>query len=781
MTSTYRVQLRPGFGFDALRARVGYLERLGVSHLYLSPIFESVPGSEHGYDVVDPTRIRGELGGEAGFERLVVEARSHGLGVLIDIVPNHMATHATNRWWWGTLRDGRESAHASIFDIDWGRSERVVLPVLGSPAGDVLERGELGIDRTGDEPALSYFDQRFPLRPDVEAPEGAIERLLGRQHYELVHWREGALRRNYRRFFDIDHLVGVRVEEEGVFERTHALVASLWREHLIDGVRIDHIDGLAAPGAYLERLEAMLSGRRPWIVVEKILGHGERLPASWRTHATTGYERLNAITHAFVDREKLSRMAKGARDVGADEVDFERLVRRSKREILDTSFRGELSTLASHVAPLVDANEPAVREALAEIIVSLDVYRTYLEDDPDSGRRRLEQASGSSPMARRTARALVAHAEREARSTPVRLFEQLSGPAMAKGLEDTAHYRHAVLTALNEVGGEPVIGEEGAVARFHAAFARAEGEAGLVPLSTHDTKRSEDARARLLALGEEGAWWGEVLRRVRALREPASIESIAPADLIFLLQAAIGIWPSAGKPDEEIAGRLRAFMAKCLREGKQRSSWTDPDKAYEGLAKEVCDATIEEGKLRGIVEETVARTRVRADQISLVQTVLRLTVPGVPDTYQGTEVIDRSLVDPDNRRPVDFDRLDRRLQRLDREGPEPGDVDDLKLHVTSTLLRLRRRLGSVLDAGAYGAIRTSRGDDVLAFGRSSHDGEVVVVCGLTLAGADATEIEVPIAGLWTDALSGETFGSPNARSIVLRWPQARLPAVALHR
>lgn len=792
--STYRLQLRPGFGFGEASRRVGYFRRLGVSHLYLSPVFEAVRGSPHGYDVVDPTRVRDELGGRVGFEALARAAREAGLGVLIDIVPNHMAAHQENGWWWRVLRDGRGSAEASIFDIDWERGNgRVVLPVLGAPLDEVIERGEIRVETSEGASLLRYFDKRFPLHGDGGADEHLqgeeLRELLDAQHYELIHWREGGARRNYRRFFDINELVGVRVEDEAVFTRTHGLVRDLWREGLIDGVRVDHIDGLARPGEYLRRLEALLmeSGRaeRPWIIVEKIPGHGERLPEAWPVSGTTGYERLNAITRMFVTESGLARMEGIARGVGVGDLDFHALVTRSKREVLESLFAGELERLTECVASSLQGSSTAsLLEAITEIIVELDVYRTYLADDLDDADslRRLKQAAerarGRAPEVDSVASVLLGERGGDA-TRCVRLFEQLSGPAMAKGVEDTAHYRHAVLTALNEVGGEPVVEGADPIGRFHADM-REFADGGLTPLSTHDTKRSEDARARILALGEAPELWSELLEGAlgaSGAREHQAVARLSKRHLVFLLQASIAVWPEREGAPTDIGDRLRDYMIKAAREGKEESSWASPDAAYEQDLEAVCKAIeTPDGELGKLIGRVVRKLERRATEISLAQTVLRLTAPGAADSYQGTEVTDRSMVDPDNRRPVHFEALEGRLGRL-QEGNLAAARRDLKLHVTRTLLELRRRLPEAFRAGYTPVAVDVPG--VVCFVRGEGAERVCAVAGVTSEALSAERVRVPVRGLRREALSGRTFAEADDRGVTVENPWELAPALVL--
>jgi (1->4)-alpha-D-glucan 1-alpha-D-glucosylmutase len=725
--STYRVQLSGRFGFEAARGVVGYLADLGVSHLYVSPILRARAGSAHGYDLVDPTEVAPELGGEAGLRALVATLRGHGMGLVVDLVPNHMAASHENPWWVGTLRHGGESPYAKVFDVDWeAGGGRVRLPVLGGP----LERvaGEVRVE--GDW--VVYHEHRFPLAPGTSR--------LEEQHYELVDWRRAAVDGNYRRFFEINDLVGVRQEDPEVFEMTHATVLRLVAEGLVDGLRVDHVDGLADPAGYLERLS-----RRgvPWVVVEKILADGERLP-DWPVAGTTGYEFLAVADGLFVDPAAAATFADRYARLSGREPDPAALALACKREVLRGSFGAEVAAAARRLP----GDQAANRAAVAELAAHYPVYRTYVGErlsDADravvaAARAACEPDSAPGAALDRLVAALLL--ERPAPGA-VRRFQQLTGAVMAKGVEDTACYRDTRLVARNEVGGD--LNRFGRpVAELHAANAEREARwpRSLLATSTHDTKRGEDVRARLAVLSERPERWWELAERWTA-RLAGPVE---PGDALLLWQTMVGAWPL---PE----ARCRAYMEKALREAKLRSSWVEPDAAYERAVAALVERAYGDGELRAELDELLAEVvpagRAKAAGLAL----LRLTCPGVPDTYQGTEVEQLTLVDPDNRRPVAF-RPDGSLKYL----------------VTRTALRLRAARPELFAgyrplAAPPSLVAFARGGDRLA----------VVVTRLGARAADQEPVELP-GGPWRDLLGGSTHpGGPTAAGeLTARLPHALL-------
>jgi (1->4)-alpha-D-glucan 1-alpha-D-glucosylmutase len=723
---TYRLQLHPHFGFDAAAGIASYLASLGVELAYLSPVAEAVPGSMHGYDGTDPTAVRRELGGRAGFDALVTELHRHGLGVLLDIVPNHLAAWPSGPWWGDVLRHGRESQYAAVFDIDWGSGGggaeaaggKVVLPILGAPLHEILASHELRIEDAGGSVVLRYGPDgpELPLADGTGEPGDDIAGVLSRQHYRLAWWRDGQAR-NYRRFFDIDGLVGVRVEDKAVFELTHRLVAELVEARAVDGLRVDHIDGLADPGEYLHRLHE-LSGGLP-IVVEKILTGDEPLRPDWPVAGTTGYEVLDDISGALVDPAGLRRLVARARAEGDGRVSD--VVAAGKRLTAEETFVAERERVSS----LLAVNPPV----LTELLVDLPVYRTYVtREAPGELDRGIITRVATGELADR----LLSPSEGVAR------FQQLSGPVMAKGVEDTAWYRLVGPLPFLEVGGDPGLDRSDGVERLHSrSSARvAAASDGLVPGTTHDTKRSADCRARLLALAEVAPEFEAGLVRLGALipLHKTRTGKLVPSPLELRLVAAISLAVApAGGAEAEWAGlvdRVGEALRKGAREAKVHSSWTDPDAEYEDGLIAVARHSLSGGGavLQEAFEDLVEEVAVLGATLSLGQVVLRSLLPGVPDCYQGDESWNLSLVDPDNRRPVDFAGLAEDLSLLD--GPLTPEATAslgagwrnglVKLHVTRQCLRARALAPAAFAPGAaYLPLHAtgSRAGNVVSFAR----------------------------------------------------------------
>jgi len=720
--STYRVQLSAGFGFAAARAVVPYLADLGVTHLYTSPILRARRGSAHGYDVVDPTQVSPELGGQEGLRDLVAALRAAGMGLVVDLVPNHMTTSDENPWWVETLRGGPHAEAARVFDIDWeAGAGKVRLPVLGGPLDQVADQVRVA------DGWVTYHEHRFPLAPGTDR--------LDQQHYELVDWRRAAVDINYRRFFTVNELIGVRQEDPEVYDLTHGTILGLVAEGLIDGIRVDHIDGLADPAAYLERL----AGEVPFVVVEKILEDGERLP-DWPVAGTTGYEFLAVADGVFVDQSAAGAFAAGYRALTGADPDPAALAVACKRERLERDFGGEVAGVAREVAGDPEAN----RAAVVALAAHLPVYRTYVPGSAEavssSDRALIGEAAeaaraalgpaGAAALDRLVAALLL---ERPAPAA-VRRFQQLSGPAMAKGVEDTALYRDTRLVARNEVGGNLArFGRP--VAELHQANAEREARwpGSLLATSTHDTKRGEDVRARLAVLSECPARWWPLAERWTA-RLGGGVD---PADALLLWQTMAGAWPLE-------RDRCLAYMEKAAREAGLHTTWTDPDPAYERALAALVDRAYADpallAELEALVAELAPAGRVKAAGLAL----LRLTSPGVPDTYQGTETEQLVLVDPDNRRPAPF----------------TAD-SSLKFRVTRTTLRLRRERPELFT----GYRPLAAPDQLVAFTRGG-DRLAVVVTRRTAARADSP-IDLP-PGPWHELLSDTAHpGGPTAPAELL--------------
>lgn len=685
--STYRLQISSHFPLDAAAEVTGYLADLGVSWAYLSPLLAAVTGSDHGYDVVDHSRVDPDRGGERGLERFAASARAAGLGILVDIVPNHVgiAVPRQNPWWWEVLRLGRETRRASAFDIDWAAGGgRVLLPLLGSPPDDVVANGELTVDTTPapDAPdgVLRYFAHALPLAPGTAALAHDLPRLLAAQHYDLRYWEDQNTALTYRRFFAVSELAGLRVELPDVFADSHREILRWIREGLADGLRVDHPDGLVDPGGYLEQL-ADATGRA-YTLVEKILEPGEALPAWWRTDGTTGYDALAELDRLFVDRSGVAELdrldARLRKDTGLPPAPaWPDLIHDTKRMIADTLLAAEVGRLVRTLPHgIVQADD-----ALAELVACFPVYRSYLPE----GREHLRHAFADARRRRPDLTSAFAALEPLLidRSLEVaQRFPQVTGAVMAKGVEDTAFYRFTRLGTLTEVGADPSIPAL-SVEEFHDAQ-RARMAAwphAMTTLSTHDTKRSEDVRARLAVLSEVPERWAEVLDELRAVATTGH----GPLDAL-LWQAAVGAWPLP-------SDRFLAYATKAAREAAERTTWQHPDTEFEdGLA---AIARSIEGEAAPILDRFVAEIVGPGRSNSLSAKLLQLTGPGVPDVYQGSELWDLSLVDPDNRRPVDFALRTRMLRDLDADHargvlPSIDDSGAVKLLVTSRALRLRR-------------------------------------------------------------------------------------------
>ena len=702
VTATYRVQ----FGGDVTFARAAeiapYLADLGVSHLYASPVFAARSGSTHGYDVTDYNVLREELGGREGFDAMVRALHEAGLGLILDIVPNHMAASPENPWLADVMKRGRASEHARAFDIDWEKSERLVLPVLGAPLDEVLAAGELSVvDDARFGLALAYYDARFPLAEGSEA--GDIAETVRAQNYALSYWRD-LDRLNYRRFFDITDLIGVRMEDEAVFEASHRLLSELIASGAVDGVRVDHVDGMRDPAGYLDRLAGLFGNRAdPPVWVEKIVEGDERLPDGWPVRGETGYAVLPWLDGVFVDQDAEAPLTALYRELTGDERAFADVEHAAKREVVDGPFAHEFGALAGRIASELDLDAAKVRAVIEEVAIAFPVYRTYLP-----GRGEAERLRSYAETVRDQHEAGVFDAVLGVLTGPGApaglTFQQMTGPVTAKAVEDTSFYRWHRWSALNEVGGDPsVFGRSGVT--FHERMAeRAAAEPGAMSTTaTHDTKRGEDVRARLLAATHAPDAWADAARAWFAAS--ASLrEGIAANTAYLVFQTAVGFWPVRGEDDEAgLADRLVQYALKAARERKRDTSWTDQDEGYEAKLEALSRAACE-GDLAGIARGLAERLAEAAAGVSVARAVLKAAIPGVPDTYQGTELVDLSLVDPDNRRPVDWDR---RAALLSGEAPR-------KMAATAAMLRLRRARPEAF-AGGYEGVDAP--DGVLAFAR----------------------------------------------------------------
>jgi (1->4)-alpha-D-glucan 1-alpha-D-glucosylmutase len=773
--ATYRLQLTPTFGFDEAIELFPDLQRFGVSHVYLSPIAEAVPGSTHGYDVVDHTQVRDELGGDRGLDRLLDAAHDTGLGVLVDHVPNHVsvALAQLNRPWWSMLRDGPDSDAAHWFDVDWAaHRDKVLLPKLGAPIADVVDAGELQLDRHEGEPVVRYHDQLFPLAPDTIGDADDLTALLARQHYELMWWRDP--RRNVRRFFTIDDLVAVRVEHTEVADQVDALVDRLAGHPAFDGVRIDHVDGLADPGAYLRRMRERIGDR--WLLVEKILELGETLPTGWPVDGTTGYVH---IVHA----EQLLLDPEGARPIGelwsttSRSSDFERVEDRARREVLDEALAPDLDRLVRLVGLAAGCqgdpiDTASVRAAVVELTLALHRYRTYLPDDAasvDVLREAVERAAAARPT---MAAAIESFAHSIRTDDAVRTrWQMLTGPVMAKGAEDRAFYRYAPLGSLAEVGGAPGTWSID-VGTFHdkQRTLQSRWPTNLTASTTHDTKRSGAVRARSLALAADARAWvddvGAMLDEATPgpTDRPGPVAAVDRADVLLALQTVV----TAAPIDAE---RLGDYLVKAAREADLRTSWTDVNDTYEdalrALAAELTDSRTP-GDRWSPLTGWADRLAVDGCTVGLRLLALQATVPGVPDFYQGAPAELTSLVDPDNRRPPDWPAWSDLVRRTDAGADDPdavtglwrgGERDAVRAALAHRLLSLRaRHPGAFGAAGGYLELSTTTGD-VVAFARLDPEREpwvATIVARFRHSGIEPAEVVLP-DGTWHDLVTGRTL------------------------
>lgn len=799
--STYRLQLN-GLGFSGARALVPYLHGLGIETLYFSPILAAAPGSSHGYDVIDPCRLDPALGSAEDYAALLDELQGHGMRAILDIVPNHMAAEPSNLWWWETLRRGRASGFADTFDIDWSQhGGRVLAPFLSQPLADA--RAEASLCEEPDGVVLDMGGQRFPVAPESE--QGLeIRDLLAAQHFRPAFWRLGDTAGNYRRFFNINGLVGVRVEDLQVFSRTHAFVLTLSADLRIAGLRVDHVDGLADPSGYLARLResvaALDPGRQPVILVEKILGRDELLDERWPIDGTTGYEFADRADGLFLREEGCRELSDAGAALTGNRATFDELGLAAKREMLERSFVAQLDRVTRSALAALDTEHPGhdlaasdVRGAVAQLTVQLDVYRTYLEGG-SAGR------ADVATLARATARRTTSRPDHEVERALALLtdgllesgrdenpwapvasqWQQLSGAVMAKGVEDTATYRYDGLLNHAEVGCDPDRASCG-VEEFHRFVRRRAhtkaSRGGLNATSTHDSKRNEDARCRLAVLSEVSAEWGRLVGRWHG-RFAASSSPPRPHDEIVVYQTLAALWPAgrAALSGEDVH-RVQDYVLKAAREAKLHTSWTEPDARSERALRSFVSRLGREQRFRAEMGRFVRTIAPAAASNGLALMVLKACTPGVPDFFQGTELFEPTLTDPDNRRRVDFQAREALLQSLPAlRSPEAALVPQvrrmlhdwengqIKLHVIRALLHHRRAFPELFAVAPYVPLATSgkRGANLVAWSRRrGRHWVVAVVPRLTLAASGPGRFPTG-ARVWEDTTCVLPQGAPQS-------------------
>ncbi|HHK9522739.1 TPA: malto-oligosyltrehalose synthase [Enterobacter hormaechei] len=756
-SSTYRIQFRNGMTFDRVVDLIPYMKDLGISHLYASPVFTATTDSTHGYDVTDPNEIDPVIGGREGFDRMAAALKQAGMGLILDIVPNHMSTSLENRWWRDVIEHGKKSRYAAYFDIDGSRP--LTLPFLGDTFEAELERGAITLKRDSvtNSAALVYYDTAYPLNPGTYDESKSIAEIHSAQSWRLMSWREAPKQLSWRRFFEITGLVGVRVEDEAVFADTHRLILELVHAGTVDGLRIDHVDGLADPLGYLQRLRAA-TGPDCYITVEKILAKGEQLPPEWPVSGTTGYEFIASLAEVLVDDTNLSRLETLHDETLGTIVDRQAELRKAKGLMTDRNFEGEFTTLLTIASELAghngaDVEHEDIRHALRELLIAFPVYRTYgtaeglTPSDVSLLSRVVASVNTSEPALSLIVRILtgdVPEHDQALASLFRTRFQQLTGPLMAKSVEDTLFFRHNLELALNEVGADPTP-RAFSLSRFHQEMRirLARQPDALLGTSTHDTKRGEDARARLYTLTEAPDLWSENLARWRQMNQTHVRflnDGTAPnaADTWMIFQALAGVWPATLSPDDRdglksLEARFLGFIEKALREAKQRTDWIDSNEGYESVVLDYVRHLLSPDNTLFLHDFSAAlQPFIRAGLMnSLSQTVIKLTAPGVPDIYQGSEGLNFSLVDPDNRREPDFTALAENLSTADAtlfNDAQRWRDGSVKQYVTATLLRLRPHYPALFRYGDWLPLKVSgeREEKLIVYARINNDEALIV-------------------------------------------------------
>ncbi|AGG67217.1 malto-oligosyltrehalose synthase [Corynebacterium callunae] len=780
ITATYRLQMRGpqadeagrAFGFAEAKAQLPYLKKLGISHLYLSPILSSMPDSNHGYDVIDPTTINPELGGMEGFRELAAATHEHGMGIIIDIVPNHLgvAVPHLNKWWWDVLKNGQNSDFEFYFDIDWhndnGSGGKLGMPILGAEG----DEDKLEFDELNGEKVLRYYEHVFPIAPGTD--EGSPQDAYERQSYRLQFWRDGVI--NYRRFFSVNTLAGIRQEDALVFEHTHRVLRELVAEDLIDGVRVDHPDGLSDPFGYLHRLRELIGPDR-WLIIEKILGVEEPLDPRLSVDGTTGYDALRELDGVFVSREAedhFSMVALNQTGSTWDERALQSTEENLKRSVAQSELAAEIRRLARAMrrdnfsTAGHNVSEENLSETIVELVAAMPVYRADYISLSRTTASVIADMSKRFPS-RRDALDLISAALLGNGEAKIR-FAQVCGAVMAKGVEDTTFYRAARLVSLQEVGGAP--GRFGvSAAEFHLLQ---EERSVLWPrtmttLSTHDTKRGEDTRARIIELTEVPNNFSELVNRVMAI-----LPAPDGATGHFLFQNLLGIWPADGVITDAIRSRFQDYAEKAIREASVKTTWVDPNESFEVAVSDWIKALFD-GPATSMITEFINRLDLGAIQISLGRKMLQLIGAGIPDTYQGTEFMEDSLVDPDNRRFVDYTARSQVLEQLATWKWEDVTTTDqthlqehanvAKMHVVKEALAVRAEFPGCFIGGDHQAVfAEGRAEShVIGMARGTDRNHLSIIALATRrplilkhrGGWHDTTITLP-AGTWVDRLSG---------------------------
>ncbi len=782
-TSTYRLQITSQQDLHRAAELVLYIRRLGADWVYLSPILRATSGSDHGYDVVDPTEVDPERGGSEGLRALSEAAHAAGLGVVVDIVPNHqgVAEPQQNPWWWSLLAEGRESRYADAFDVDWEAGHgKVLIPVLGDGDEDLSAL-------TLQDGTLRYYDNVYPLAEGTWSEGDNPAEVHSRQHYELVNWRRGDSELNYRRFFTVATLAGVRVEDRAVFDESHAEVSRWFRKGLVDGLRIDHPDGVRDPRGYLEMLAGVTDGA--WTVVEKILEPGEYLPEDWRTAGTTGYDSLGWIDRVLTDARGHYELASlDTKLRGGTPVRWDDLIHETKRRMADEGLSAEIHRLVRELPEDFPHGAEASYDGLAEIAANFPVYRTYLPEGAEHLRVAVaaarERRADLDVVLTDLARVLGEGATRQEDLAEVaRRFQQTSGMIMAKGVEDTAFYRWTKLTSLTEVGGDPSIFSL-TPEQFHeeAAKRQRESPATMNALTTHDTKRSAAVRARITVLSELPRVWSETVSTLVGRAKDAGISLTDGPAVNLVLQAVVGAWPLE-------RDRAVDYAMKAVREASVSTAWVDGDENFERELTRFIDFLFTNPRARGVVEGCVARVSGPGWANALAATALQLTLPGVPDIYQGQELWEPSLVDPDNRRPVDFTAREAMLTELDAAAPGSAAatpaVDETgaaRMLLTSRALRLRRDHPELFTD--YTPLETTGAlaEHALGFDRGGAATVVTRFPATLAAEGGFTDETVALApGLWQDVLTHREFTAAQDAPVTLAELLDTYPVAILRR